>query len=122
MRNRAAEEDPLSLADYPNASRSVLAYGVPAQRGEHGFQPAAVELARAIEQAIRVFEPRIDPKSLKVRVVPAEGGESEENSVASFCYQIEGQVRLKPLPENLLLKAWYNPAFAQWRIEGEDHG
>jgi type VI secretion system protein ImpF len=107
-----------SLADFENASISVLAYGVPKLSGEHGVNSLGVELARTVERAIRIFEPRIDPGTLRVRPAAKTEGEQQDGTVSVFGFEIEGDVRMKPVPEHLSLKAYYVPAITQWRMEG----
>ena len=77
---------------------------------------------RAVEQAIRMFEPRIDPLTLRVTLISEETQAPEESSVASFGFKIVGQIKMKPLPEALMVQAYYTPAFAQWRIESVTNG
>jgi predicted component of type VI protein secretion system len=110
------------LADFPNTSASVLAFGVPAQRGGQGLRSTGLELARAVERAIRLFEPRIDPRTLRVQVAEPSQDAGEESNASTIGFRIEGDVRMKPVPEHLLLQAYFLPALAQWRIEGVAHG
>jgi type VI secretion system lysozyme-like protein len=107
-----------TLAEFPQASASVLSYGVPAQRGTQGMRSRGGDLVRAIKTAIQRFEPRIDPNS--VRVTTAADAEAQSGEVASGLmeFNIRGIVRMKPVSEELMLKAIYQPALAQWRIEG----
>jgi type VI secretion system protein ImpF len=114
--------EPKFLADFPHASNSVVAYGIPALRGDLGMRTAGPELIRNIERAIRMFEPRLNPKTLRVRLVPQDEADSDGATVSSLAFVIEGDVKMKPLPEHLLLKASFTPALAQWRIEGVAHG
>jgi type VI secretion system protein ImpF len=107
-----------SLADYSEASKSVLAYGVPKLSGEHGVNSLGVEIARTVERAIRIFEPRIDPGTLRVRPASKAENEQQDSTVSVFGFEIEGDLRMKPVPEHLLLKAYYVPATTQWRMEG----
>lgn len=106
------------LADYPQASSSVLAYGVPALKGDLGIRGAGPELVRNIERAIRLFEPRLDPRTLRVRLLPQAAGEEDGSTVSTVAFEIEGDVKLNPIAEHLLLQAFFSPALSQWRIEG----
>jgi type VI secretion system protein ImpF len=110
------------LADYPNANESILAYGVPALKGDLGMRAAGPELVANVERAIRVFEPRLDPRTLRVRLLPQDDSEGDAATVSALSFEIEGDVRMKPLPEHLLLKALFTPALAHWHIEGVSHG
>ena len=117
-----AEGSKRCLADFPNASKSVLMYGVPLLRGVQENRLSGKDLAQALERAIKTFEPRIDPVTLRVRLVPPSGNGSEGMMVSVFGFEIEARVRMKPLPEHLVMKASYAPALAQWQIEGLGHG
>lgn len=66
------ELDELTLADFPEASRSVLTYGLPDMSGktQSDFDLAAIE--RLLEERIRFFEPRFNPDTLRVQVLPFE--------------------------------------------------
>ena len=115
------EENAPSLADFPQAAASVVAYGVPVMKGEYGLRVTSEELRRSVEQAIRVFEKRINPRTLKVRLA-ADAAGSDGGTVSIFGFDIECDVIMRPLPEHLVLRAYYSPAFAQWRLEGSGHG
>jgi type VI secretion system protein ImpF len=106
-----------TLADFPMARNSIVAFGVTLARGEMQLQSSARDITAAIDRAIRVFEPRIDPGSLRVRAADKSRKPDEEMSANILGFEIEGQVRLKPLPEHLLLKAFYNTGLAQWHFE-----
>jgi type VI secretion system protein ImpF len=107
-----------SLADFPNARSSVIAYGVPKSSGEQGLVSLETELLRLIEKAIETFEPRIVRGTLRVRRSVKAENDSQDSTASNFSFEIECDVRMKPLPEHLLLKAHYSPATTQWRMEG----
>lgn len=83
------------------ARHSVLNYGLPAYSGQtlSAMDKRAIE--GSIEQAIRDFEPRIDPKSLSVEVKLA-GGNQAHNTIQIV---IRGQMWSQPVPMELLLAA-----------------
>ena len=97
--------DPLSqgddLAAYPRVSESVLDYGLKDLAGVtlSGIDP--VDLERMIESAIRRFEPRILPRSLKVRAVVPDDPQ-HRNALA---FEIAGELWGQPLPTSLYLKS-----------------
>lgn len=71
LNTRLAEHE--GLADHPEAARSLLAYGVPDLSSYfHGSSHDMKRLTDSIERAIRTFEPRLDPQSLRVERVRAE--------------------------------------------------
>lgn len=76
----------IDLEDYPHVAASVLNYGVPDLAGKSLQRRIILQRARDIRNAIRIFEPRIDDKSLTVE--PADATE-RENSVT---FVIHGDV------------------------------
>lgn len=120
---RPLDEDLLTtLADFPNASSSVIAFGVPAFTGSAGSRSAAQQLERAIEKSIRQFEQRIDRRTLRVKLTPQLEAANAGNTVSTFGFEIEVDICMKPQTEHLQFKAYYTPAFSQWRIEGGSNG
>jgi type VI secretion system protein ImpF len=69
---RSAGAEKLTLADFPQASLSVITFGLPDMSGktQSDLDLAAVE--RLLEERIRFFEPRFDPDTLRVQVMPFE--------------------------------------------------
>lgn len=76
----------VDLEPYPQIATSVLNYGVPDLAGQAVSDWAIEARARDIKGTIEAFEPRLDPRTLSVRVRAA--GE-RENAVT---YVIEGEV------------------------------
>ena len=60
------------LEAYPEVLTSVLNYGVPDLAGKSLHRRTVQQRAREIRTAIRTFEPRIDPESLKVEPVTTD--------------------------------------------------
>jgi predicted component of type VI protein secretion system len=114
-----------SLAEFPMASTSVLAYGFPLARGEMELNSTGLELGKTLERVIRNFEPRLDPKTLRVivtRKAAAADRDEDDPDVFVFSIEIKGKVWINSVPQDLALQAYYTPAFAQWRIEGAANG
>lgn len=82
------------------ARRSVLNYGVPAFSGITLSSMDTLTIERAITEAIRNFEPRIDPDSLSVEVNVDYA--SHHNTLQLV---IRGQMWSQPVPLELLLAA-----------------
>jgi type VI secretion system protein ImpF len=60
----------------PEASKSILAYGVPDLSSLfHGSQQDMQRLITNIERAIRTFEPRLDPQTVRVERVRDTGND-----------------------------------------------
>lgn len=90
-----------NVADYPYAAHSVLNYGLPALSGETASTLDILDLEQRIHQAIRDFEPRIDPVSLEVKAETFEVQMDQHNVVS---VQIRGFLWAQPLPLELLLR------------------
>jgi type VI secretion system lysozyme-like protein len=65
--------DELTLADFPEASLSVLTYGLPDMSGKSQSDIDLAGIERLLEERIHFFEPRFDPDTLRVQVLPFEG-------------------------------------------------
>ena len=81
--NLGAVED---LAPYPEVRTSVLNYGVPDLAGKTLTKRVIQARAREIRDAIRAFEPRLEPKRLEVEAV---SNFEKENAVT---YVIRGDI------------------------------
>jgi type VI secretion system protein ImpF len=89
-------------AAHDEARRSVLNYGMPAFAGTTLASLDTGAIERGIENAIRQFEPRIDPATVHVEV--RTGGQKElTHNVMSIV--IRGQMWSQPVPLELLLAA-----------------
>jgi type VI secretion system protein ImpF len=88
-------------AEAPEARKSVLNYGMPAFAGTTLSSMDTHVIERSILQAIRIFEPRIDPKSLRVEV-SLDLHASHHNTLQIV---IRGQMWSQPVPLELLLAA-----------------
>ncbi|RKP49400.1 type VI secretion system baseplate subunit TssE [Trinickia fusca] len=88
------------LASYPLVERSVLNYGLPTLTGKTLSSLNALDIANAISETIRRFEPRIVSYSLRVSPLPAQPG-SRHNAIA---FLIEGDLWAQPYPERLYFK------------------
>jgi type VI secretion system protein ImpF len=90
----------VELGDYTEAAESVLNFGLPDFCGISTSSANVEELRRAIEITLRRFEPRIDRRSLQVRVV------EEQSAVApgTVAFEIRGQLWARPIPEPLYIR------------------
>lgn len=88
------------LEDYPDVKSSVLNYGMPDLAGKtlSGSDPAAVEVA--LKKALLMYEPRLVPRSLSVRVRVASGQMGRN----AMTMEIEGELWAQPLSERVFLR------------------
>jgi type VI secretion system protein ImpF len=84
-----------------HARESVLNFGLPAYSGVTLSSMDSAAIERSVAQAIRVFEPRINPETLSVDV-KLERQDSRQNTLQLV---IRGQMWSQPVPLELLLAA-----------------
>jgi len=82
------------------ARRSVVNFGMPAFSGVTLSSMDTSEIERAVTEAIRNFEPRIDPQTLEVNV--RTDASDLQNTLQLV---IRGQMWSQPVPLELLLAA-----------------
>ncbi len=90
----------VNLENTPFVAKSVLNYGMQDLSGIAASNIDAIEIERYITKVIRDFEPRILPKTLKVRVVVTE----QQMNHNAMTLEIEGDLWSQPLPLQLYLK------------------
>ncbi len=95
--NLAASED---LEAFPEVARSVLNYGLPDLSGQTADSLGTGMIERMLDQAIRIFEPRILPKTLKVNILPPD----PERSGNALTFEIDGDLWAQPIPQHLYLE------------------
>lgn len=82
--------------EYPEAGRSILAYGLPDLSGvDPGLAGSLNELARTIRAAIERHEPRLR----KVRVAVGHVKDKDGRDTRDLMYRIEGELNIDPAPE-----------------------
>ncbi|MEM6489309.1 MAG: type VI secretion system baseplate subunit TssE [Pseudomonadota bacterium] len=97
--NHASQpDDQYDLSDYPNAEHSVINYGVTDVTGKTSGAKRTAEMRKAIEVAVKRFEPRIIPSSLVVDVRKSHGSDG-----VIVDYQVDGTLWLHPTPKKVLL-------------------
>jgi len=103
--------EPFRLRDYPEASRSVINYGTRQLCGvtELDMNRLQEELA----EAIKVFEPRISPRSLSVHM-------NKDRNLVTF--EVDGEMWANPLPEHLHVKTSVDLETGQCLLGDAPHG
>lgn len=88
------------LSGYPQVVRSVLNFGIPDLTGHSLSSIDVTGLERLLRQAIRDFEPRILPQTVKVRVLV----DQQKMSHNAMLFDIEGELWAQPTPVRLFLR------------------
>lgn len=83
------------IADFPQARRSVLNYGVPSFSGRAMSDFDLAALAKELREVIAVFEPRLKRDSIRVKV--AQGDRT------GMRIEVDAMLMLSPVPERLRL-------------------
>ncbi|HUO81022.1 MAG TPA: type VI secretion system baseplate subunit TssE [Steroidobacteraceae bacterium] len=96
---RPGEE--IDFDEAPEARRSVLNYGLPALSGTSASMLEPADLEKRIREAIKDFEPRILPETLRVRAVVDADALDHHNVVG---IEIHGQLWAQPVPLELLVR------------------
>jgi type VI secretion system protein ImpF len=95
--NLAALED---LSGLPEVAKSVLNYGLPDLAGHTLAGIDVPKLEQLLRQAIWQFEPRLSPRSVRVRLV-VDPEDAHHNSMS---FAIEAELWSQPLPLQLYLR------------------
>lgn len=93
-------EGVVDLSSYPYVAKSVVNYGTPDLAGTVAANTDVRTLERQIHRTILNFEPRILPKTLRVRVI-----KNDEMSRNALCFEIECDIWGQPVPEHLYLNS-----------------
>jgi type VI secretion system protein ImpF len=100
--------------EYKHVARSVLNFGLPSMLGEEtsGLRPDDVR--RAVAEAIRTYEPRIDPGTLEVRIIEDP---SQAANPAGLTFEISGQLLTVSGPEWLTVETRLDPQSGQTSLD-----
>jgi type VI secretion system protein ImpF len=88
------------LASVPAVARSTLNFGMDGFAGMIDAPSRVVALEREIAEAIKTFEPRIRPETLRVR----SGGSRDDRANPAVIFEIEGELWGQPVPVQLFLE------------------
>lgn len=83
---------------FPEVSRSILAYGLPDLAQFTGTsQSDCRRICTLMEEAFRAFEPRLDPRSVRVETVPV----AEDLTGLETRFRIRGVLHVDPIRESV---------------------
>ena len=88
------------LAEFPEAARSVVNFGIADLAGVTASSIDPEALARSVREAVLAFEPRLNRTSLQVRAVIA----GEKMAHNTLVFEIEGELWADPTPLRLFLQ------------------
>ncbi len=82
------------------AMKLTINFGIPSFAGLVTSGRRLGSLEAGIAEAIRAFEPRIRPDSLKVRLRPPQ----DDQPSAAITFEIQGELWAQPVPQQLFLE------------------
>ena len=89
----------VDLEAYPEVAQSVVNYGIAGFSGRMISRGDVPAIEQTVREAIANFEPRIQPRSLKVRV----STDSEATNRNLLTIEIQGDLWAKPVPLEFFL-------------------
>jgi type VI secretion system protein ImpF len=90
----------VDLSATPLARASAINFGVPGLAGAIGTTGRLSAIEAGITEAIRAFEPRIRPETLRVRLRPTDDG----RPTPALVFEIRGELWAQPVPQQLFLE------------------
>jgi type VI secretion system protein ImpF len=101
LNSTSLETRNVELAGYEWVRKSVVNYGMPIHSGQTASSVDTVKLEKDLRKVIEKYEPRIDPKTLRIRVE----SKPEEMNQNSLVFNIEGDVLGQPAPFEVVLRS-----------------
>lgn len=98
--NCVAASANFDLSDYPEVAKSTFNYGIIDLSGFTSMTLSAKSIERELTKCIKNFEPRIIPRSLKIKILLSK----DEMSSNTLSFEISGDLWAQPLPLQLFLK------------------
>jgi type VI secretion system protein ImpF len=92
------------VARYPGVAASVLNFGFSDLAGKSASNLDVGRIERLMADAIRAFEPRILPGTLRVRVIQAGRADEMSGQHNTIAFIVEGDLHAHPVPERLYLR------------------
>jgi type VI secretion system protein ImpF len=93
------------LSKLPTVRQSVLNFGLPSLAGWTASSLDLSDLARAVREAILLFEPRILPATLQIRTL-LDAGELDHHNVIGV--EIRGELWAQPVPLEFLVRTEFD--------------
>jgi type VI secretion system protein ImpF len=116
--NSSAHLDPADAAEFPHIAASVLNYGIPDMCGLTSSHIQAGEVERMLQDAVRRFEPRILPRTLKV----ISSTNRDSTGPNAICFEIRGDLWAQPTPEPLFLRTEVDLDTGHCALQERSHG
>ncbi len=106
------------ISEFPNVASSVLNYGIPDLTGNTASGVSGNALEKAILRAIQTFEPRMDQRSVSVKML-SDGDSDAPNTLA---LEIRGEVLANQLADPLYVKTEVDLETGQFSLRDRANG
>ena len=106
------------IGEFTQVVTSVINYGIPDLTGIAASGVSGTSLERNVLKAIQTFEPRIEKRSVSVRMLSDE----EAGSPNTLGLEIRGEVIANPLPESLYIKTEVDLETGQFALKDRPNG
>ena len=101
---------------YPELKKSLFNYGFPDFSNFTFSSPRdRIRLVKVLEEAVRVFEPRMEA----VRVVLLDADASGQEINRSVRFQIEGLLKMDPAPEQVCFDTVLSLTSGEYKVKGD---
>ncbi|BCF88771.1 type VI secretion system baseplate subunit TssE [Paraburkholderia largidicola] len=100
--NATSIEDLIDRKRYPHAAASTINFGVPPLAGAFVASHKWADLEETIRRAIREFEPRLIPDSVKVVPLTEMDSKGRYNHLA---FEIRGMIDMNPYPLEFMVQS-----------------
>lgn len=97
---------------YPNVAKSVLNFGISEVAGDYSTAERAEKIRKSITNSIQLYEPRIHPGSIDVRL---RLGQETKTTVVTF--DIHADMWAQPMPMELYLRSEVDVTTGQLALE-----
>jgi type VI secretion system protein ImpF len=116
--NTPAPTEAEGIVEFPNAAASVLNYGVPDLTGKAASGVPGSALERNLLKAVQAFEPRLEKRSVSVRLMTDE----ETANPNQIALEIRGEIVANPLPDPLYIKTEVDLETGQFALKDGPNG
>ncbi len=116
--NTGAHGSTEDLTEFDDVRKSVVNYGIPDLCGMTASGLQAAEFRRQLSEAVRTFEPRIIPETLKIRV-QASPGMMDHNALS---FTISGDLWALPTPDPLFVRTEVDLDTGQCALKDRSNG
>ncbi|ALL64998.1 putative protein ImpF [Paraburkholderia caribensis MBA4] len=100
--NATSIEDLIDRKRYPHAAASTVNFGVPPLAGAFMVSRKWADIEETIRRAIRAFEPRLIPDSVKVVPLTEMDSSARYNHLA---FELRGMIHMDPYPLEFMVQS-----------------